>query len=113
MKAVAYQQCLPIAHAESLLDVDLSEPAPGPHDLLVEVRAIAVNPVDTKMRAQAQPAPVAGRCTKGKRGPAKTNWLQLLRQLRTRWSSVLHWGSPEATKPVILRRRINPYVLEK
>jgi len=57
MKAVAYQQCLPIAHAESLLDVDLSEPAPGPHDLLVEVRAIAVNPVDTKMRAQAQPAP--------------------------------------------------------
>src|SRR5260370_7684635 len=57
MKAVAYQQCLPIAHAESLLDVDLPEPAPGPHDLLVAVRAIAVNPVDTKMRAQAQPAP--------------------------------------------------------
>src|ERR1700752_2274396 len=57
MKAVAYQQCLPIAHAESLLDVDLPEPAPGPHDLLVEVRAVAVNPVDTKMRAQAQPAP--------------------------------------------------------
>jgi zinc-binding alcohol dehydrogenase family protein len=57
MKAVAYQQCLPIAHAESLLDVDLPEPAPGPHDLLVEIRAVAANPVDTKMRARAQPAP--------------------------------------------------------
>src|ERR1700740_2090053 len=57
MKAVAYQECLPISHAESLLDVDLPEPAPGPHDLLVEVRAVAVNPVDTKMRARAQPAP--------------------------------------------------------
>jgi hypothetical protein len=41
MKAIAYQQCLPIAHAESLLDVDLPEPAPGPHDLLVEIRAVA------------------------------------------------------------------------
>src|SRR5258705_8422227 len=51
MKAVAYQECLPISHGESLVDVDLPEPAPGPHDLLVEVRAVAVNPVDTKMRA--------------------------------------------------------------
>src|SRR5260221_6177652 len=57
MRAVAYQQCLPIAHAESLLDVDLPEPAPGPHDLLVEIRAVAANPVDTKMRARAKPAP--------------------------------------------------------
>ena len=57
MKAVAYQQCLPIANPESLLDVDLPEPTPGPHDLLVEVHAVAANPVDTKMRARAQPAP--------------------------------------------------------
>ncbi len=40
MKAVAYQQCLPIGHAESLLDVDLPEPTPGSHDLLVEVHAV-------------------------------------------------------------------------
>ncbi len=57
MKAVAYQQSHPIAHAESLLDVDLPEPTPGRHDLLVEVRAVAVNPVDTKIRVRAQPAP--------------------------------------------------------
>jgi len=57
MKAIAYQQSLPIEHAEALLDIDLPEPAPGPHDLLIEVRAVAVNPVDTKMRQRAQPAP--------------------------------------------------------
>jgi NADPH:quinone reductase len=51
MKAVALHQYLPIEHPESLLDLDLPEPQPGPRDLLVEIRAIAVNPVDTKVRA--------------------------------------------------------------
>jgi NADPH:quinone reductase-like Zn-dependent oxidoreductase len=37
MKAVAYRQSLPIDHAESLLDVTIPEPTPGPRDLLVEV----------------------------------------------------------------------------
>lgn len=51
MKAVAYYQTLPIAAAESLLDLNLPEPQAGARDLLVEVRAIAVNPVDVKVRA--------------------------------------------------------------
>ncbi len=55
MKAVAYRQSLPIDHAESLLDVTLPEPTPGPRDLLVEVRAVSVNPVDTKVRKRAAP----------------------------------------------------------
>lgn len=50
MKAVGYLQSHPIEHAESLLDLQLAEPTPGPKDLLVEVRAISVNPVDTKVR---------------------------------------------------------------
>lgn len=58
MKAVAFGQCLPIDHPEALLDVDLPEPgAPAGHDLLVEVRAVAVNPVDTKVRRNMAPAP--------------------------------------------------------
>ena len=57
MKAVAYQQSLPISHPESLQDVPLTSPAPGPRDLLVEVRAVAVNPVDTKIRRHAAPQP--------------------------------------------------------
>lgn len=55
MKAVAYRQSLPIDHAESLLDVTLPEPAPGPRDLLVRVHAVSVNPVDTKVRKRAAP----------------------------------------------------------
>lgn len=50
MKAVGYFQSLPITASESLLDLDLPLPSPGPKDLLVEVAAVAVNPVDTKVR---------------------------------------------------------------
>jgi zinc-binding alcohol dehydrogenase family protein len=55
MKAVAYYQSLPADHSEALLDVQLDAPSPGPHDLLVEVRAISVNPVDTKIRQGVTP----------------------------------------------------------
>jgi zinc-binding alcohol dehydrogenase family protein len=51
MKAVGLTRYLPIDNPESLLDLDLPKPVPGPHDLLVAVKAIAVNPVDTKVRA--------------------------------------------------------------
>lgn len=52
MKAVVYTQPgLPIQDAQSLYDAELPEPKVGARDLLVEVRAIAVNPVDTKVRA--------------------------------------------------------------
>lgn len=55
MKAVAYYQSLPIDHADALQDVELLAPTPGARDLLVEVRAISVNPVDTKIRRNVQP----------------------------------------------------------
>lgn len=35
----------------SLVDTELPEPVPGPHDLLVRIEAVAVNPIDTKLRA--------------------------------------------------------------
>jgi len=55
MKAVAYYQPLAIDHPEALLDIELPAPQAGPRDLLVEVRAISVNPVDTKIRSRVQP----------------------------------------------------------
>lgn len=55
MKAVAYLQSMPAEHADALLDIELPEPVAGPRDLLVEVRAISVNPVDTKVRRNTQP----------------------------------------------------------
>ena len=55
MKAIAYYHSLPITDPQSLQDVELPEPVAGPRDLLVEVKAISVNPVDTKVRQNAQP----------------------------------------------------------
>lgn len=55
MKAVAYYQSLPISNAQSLQDIEAPEPVAGPRDLLVEVKAISVNPVDTKVRQNVQP----------------------------------------------------------
>jgi zinc-binding alcohol dehydrogenase family protein len=54
MKAIVYtQHGLPIADPKSLIDLDLPLPTPGPRDLLVEVRAVSVNPVDTKVRTNS------------------------------------------------------------
>jgi zinc-binding alcohol dehydrogenase family protein len=55
MKAVGYRQSHPIDHPEALLDIELPDPAPSGHDILVEVRAVSVNPVDTKIRRNAGP----------------------------------------------------------
>ena len=51
MKAIVYtQHGLPIDDPQALFETELPMPVPGPHDLLVEVRAVSVNPVDTKIR---------------------------------------------------------------
>ena len=50
MKAVAFYQNHPISHPQALQDIELPTPEMRDHDLLVEVRAVSVNPVDTKIR---------------------------------------------------------------
>ncbi|MGZ9708186.1 zinc-binding alcohol dehydrogenase family protein [Pseudomonas sp. GNP013] len=55
MKAIAYYASLPINDPKSLQDIELPEPVAGPRDLLVEVKAISVNPVDTKIRQNVTP----------------------------------------------------------
>ncbi|KQN78795.1 NADPH:quinone reductase [Duganella sp. Leaf61] len=56
MKAIAYRQSLSITHDEALIDIDLPAPQAQGRDLLVAVKAISVNPVDVKIRANAPPA---------------------------------------------------------
>lgn len=51
MKAVGLYRYLPIDDPEALLDLDIEPPVPSGNDLLVEVRAVSVNPVDVKQRA--------------------------------------------------------------
>ena len=50
MKAIAYTQN---GTASVLTDMQLPAPTPGPRDLLVQVQAVSVNPVDTKVRKGA------------------------------------------------------------
>ncbi len=51
MKAIGLYRYLPIEDPESLLDIEIEKPVPGGRDLLVNVKAISVNPVDVKVRA--------------------------------------------------------------
>ena len=50
MRAIGYTQSLPIDDPQSLVDLDLPKPEATGRDLLVEVKAVSVNPVDTKIR---------------------------------------------------------------
>ena len=51
MKAIGLYNYLPIQDEQSLIDVQMDPPEASGKDLLVAVKAISVNPVDTKIRA--------------------------------------------------------------
>jgi zinc-binding alcohol dehydrogenase family protein len=55
MRAIGYRKPLPIDDPAALVDIDLPRPEPAGRDLLVEIRAVSVNPVDTKVRKRAAP----------------------------------------------------------
>ncbi|WP_289033650.1 zinc-binding alcohol dehydrogenase family protein [uncultured Roseibium sp.] len=57
MRAIGYEKSLPITDDNALVDINLPRPEPRGSDLLVEVRAVSVNPVDTKVRMRAEPEP--------------------------------------------------------
>lgn len=61
MKAIVARQSLPADHPAALVDVELPVPAPGPRDVLVDVKAVSVNPVDTKVRGGMPAEPGEGR----------------------------------------------------
>ena len=56
MKAVGYTQPGTIDREDSLIDITLPDPVATGRDLLVEVKAVSVNPVDTKIRTSTAPA---------------------------------------------------------
>ena len=55
MRAVGYKRSLPIDQIEALIDLEIDKPVPQKRDLLVQVKAVSVNPVDTKVRKRADP----------------------------------------------------------
>jgi zinc-binding alcohol dehydrogenase family protein len=50
MKAIGFYQNHPFSNPRALQDIELPTPELRDHDLLVEVKAVSVNPVDTKIR---------------------------------------------------------------
>lgn len=50
MKAIAYQKPHPVDHPELFSTIELDQPIAQGRDLLVEVKAISINPVDIKVR---------------------------------------------------------------
>lgn len=53
MKAVGIRTSLPIEEEESFIAFETAKPEPGPRDLLVKIKAVSVNPVDYKVRANS------------------------------------------------------------
>jgi zinc-binding alcohol dehydrogenase family protein len=60
MKVISFRQSLPISDPESFLDLNKDRPGPRVRDLLVEIRAIGINPVDAKIRAGGGPGSPGG-----------------------------------------------------
>lgn len=57
MKAIGARQFLPVTDPDCLVEFETAAPEPGPLDLLVRVHAVALNPVDTKIRASLAAGP--------------------------------------------------------
>ena len=55
MKAIGLYHPLPVDDPDALVDLELPVPEASGHDLLVHVHAIAVNPIDTKVRRRPLP----------------------------------------------------------
>src|SRR5438445_6046015 len=55
MKAVGYKKSLPIDDVDSLSHFAAANPEPQARDIRVAVKAVSVNPVDTKVRKRAAP----------------------------------------------------------
>lgn len=55
MKAVGFSEYLPADVQDALVAFEAPKPTPGPRDLLVAVKAVSINPVDTKVRRNGVP----------------------------------------------------------
>lgn len=57
MKSIIYRPCSRLSQHDVFREIDTPRPTPGANDLLVAVKAVSVNPVDTKVRSGNVPVP--------------------------------------------------------
>ena len=74
MKAFGYTKNSKILTASSIQAIELDTPTANGHDLLIEVNAISVNPVDTKIRANVAPEQGYKVLGWGRRRRCKSRW---------------------------------------
>jgi NADPH:quinone reductase len=55
MQAIGYQQPGSVDRDDALVNIEQPTPTPTGRDLLVQIKAVSVNPVDCKVRQSAQP----------------------------------------------------------
>ncbi len=55
MQAIGYQQSGSIDRDDALINIEQPTPTPTGRDLLVQIKAVSVNPVDCKVRQSTQP----------------------------------------------------------
>jgi zinc-binding alcohol dehydrogenase family protein len=59
MKMIGFKKGSSVDDEDGLFDLTAAMPVPGPRDLLVQVRAVGINPLDTKVRAGLVAVPEA------------------------------------------------------
>jgi NADPH2:quinone reductase len=55
MKAVGFTRARPVTAEDALVNLDIPTPVARRNDLLIEVKAVSVNPVDTRIRRHDEP----------------------------------------------------------
>jgi len=58
MKAIGARQSLPVTSPDCLIEFEAPAPTAGPQDVIVEISAVGVNPVDAKVRSSLGDAPL-------------------------------------------------------
>ena len=89
MRAIGYQETGSIERADALVDIDLPKPEAKGRDILVAIKAVSVNPVDTKVRVRSKPE--AGAWRVGWMPPA---WSRLSARMRPSSSRAMTCSMP-------------------
>ena len=53
MKAIGFKTSHDIEHEESIIEENIQKPSAEEYDLIIEVKAASINPIDLKVRSKS------------------------------------------------------------